>query len=74
MRRLYSEYGDLNHNGLANWFEMLWFGKFGDTSTAGCCPDANAVTPSGKTLLECSREQIDPITELKRGEQKRSGR
>ena len=64
---VYSEYGDVNHNGLPNWFEMLWFGKFGDMSTAGCCPDPNAMTPCGKTLLECYREQIDPTKELKPG-------
>ena len=57
---VYSEYGDVNHNGLPNWFEMLWFGKWGDMSTAGACPDANAIAPSGKTLLECYREQKDP--------------
>jgi hypothetical protein len=57
---VYSEYGDVNSNGLPNWFEMLWFGKFGDMSTANRCPDPNAATPSGKTLLECYRQQIDP--------------
>ncbi len=71
---VYSEYGDVNQNGLPNSFEILWFGKFGGMSTAGCCPDPNALTPSGKTLLECYREQIDPTKELKPREQVRSGK
>jgi hypothetical protein len=60
----YSEYGDVNNNGLPNWFEMFWFGKLGDMSTATNCPDPNAMTPSGKTLLECYREQIDPTAKI----------
>ncbi|MGD0093527.1 MAG: endo-1,3-alpha-glucanase family glycosylhydrolase [Planctomycetota bacterium] len=57
---LWSEYGDANKNGLPNWFEMYWFGKFGDMSTASSCPDPNAKTPSGKTLRECYLERVDP--------------
>ncbi|MBM4030805.1 MAG: hypothetical protein FJ291_03370 [Planctomycetes bacterium] len=31
---VYSEYGDADRDGLPNWFEMYWFGKWGDLRTA----------------------------------------
>jgi hypothetical protein len=58
---VYSEYGDIDKDGLPNWFEMFWFGKFGDMSTAGCCPDAKADPGrTGKTLLQHYLDQTDP--------------
>jgi regulation of enolase protein 1 (concanavalin A-like superfamily) len=30
----WSEYGDLDGDGLPNWFEMYWFGKYNDLRTA----------------------------------------
>lgn len=56
----YSEYGDADGDGLPNWFEMLWFGKFGDMSTATVAdPDADP-DGDGKTNIEEWREQTDP--------------
>ncbi len=55
----WSEYGDADKDGLPNWFEMYWFGKFGDMSTATCA-DPKAVTPSGKTVIQEYLEQTDP--------------
>ncbi|HEY3376353.1 MAG TPA: endo-1,3-alpha-glucanase family glycosylhydrolase [Armatimonadota bacterium] len=56
---LWSEYGDVDGDGLPNWFEMYWFGKFGDMSTAGNA-DPKALTPSGKTVMQAYQEQLDP--------------
>jgi hypothetical protein len=56
---LWSEYGDLDGDGLPNWFEMYWFGKFGDLSTATVA-DPNAVGAGGKTVLQHYRDQTDP--------------
>lgn len=46
---LYSEYGDVDRDGLPNWFEMYWFGKFLDPRTAASAepegdPDGNGIT------------------------------
>ena len=43
---LRGEYADDDHDGLPNWFEMYWFGKFLDWSTAtvadpGTDPDSD---------------------------------
>ena len=56
----WSEYGDVNNNGLPNWFEMYWYGKFGDISTANACPNPDAKAVNGQTLLECYRNRLDP--------------
>lgn len=57
---LHGEYADVNHNGLPNWFEMYWYGKFLDYSTATCSdPDADPYH-TGKTNLQHYLEQSDP--------------
>ncbi|MFA6293878.1 MAG: endo-1,3-alpha-glucanase family glycosylhydrolase, partial [Victivallales bacterium] len=56
---LWSEYGDIDKDGLPNWFEMYWFGRFGDLSTAACA-DPKAVAPSGKTVMQEYLDQTDP--------------
>ena len=57
---LHSEYGDDDGDGLPNWFEMYWFGKFLDHSTATVAdPDADP-DEDGKTNLEEYRAQADP--------------
>ena len=56
---IWSEYGDVDHDGLPNWFEMYWFGKFGDMSTAAAA-DPKTIAPSGKTLLQEYLDQTDP--------------
>jgi hypothetical protein len=56
----YSEYGDADGDGLPNWFEMLWYGKFGDMRTATVAdPDADPAD-TGKTNLQHYRDQTDP--------------
>lgn len=57
---MWNEYGDTDNDGLPNWFEMYWFGKFGDLSTATKA-DPNAIAPNGKTLLECYQQQLNPL-------------
>ncbi len=60
---VYSEYGDADNDGLPNWFEMFWFGKFGDLSTAtGANPDDDP-DGDGKTNLQEYRDQTDPAQE-----------
>lgn len=57
----YSEYGDADGDGLPNWFEMLWYGKFGDMRTATVAePDADPAG-TGKTNLQHYLDQTDPI-------------
>jgi hypothetical protein len=57
---IYSEYGDADHDGLPNWFEMFWFGKFNDWPTATTSkPDADPDN-DGKTNLEEFNAQTDP--------------
>jgi len=50
----------VRHDGLPNWFEMYWFGKFLDYSTATAA-DANADPDGdGKTNIKEWRAQTDP--------------
>ena len=54
------EYADDDQDGLPNWYEMYWFGKFLDYSTATAA-DANADPDGdGKTNIEEWRAQTDP--------------
>ncbi|MEX0867213.1 MAG: endo-1,3-alpha-glucanase family glycosylhydrolase [Pirellulales bacterium] len=56
----YSEYGDADNDGLPNWFEMLWFGSFGNMNTASKVdPDADP-DGDGKSNLQEYLEQTDP--------------
>lgn len=58
----YSEYGDADGDGLPNWFEMLWYGKFGDMRTAtGAEPGADPAG-TGKTNLQHYLDQTDPLS------------
>ncbi|MGI6495468.1 MAG: endo-1,3-alpha-glucanase family glycosylhydrolase [Kiritimatiellia bacterium] len=57
---LRGEYADDDADGLPNWFEMYWFGKFLDWSTATVAdPDADP-NQDGKTNLEHYLDQTDP--------------
>jgi hypothetical protein len=57
---VYSEYGDRDGDGLPNWFEMLWFGKFGDMSTSTVAePDADP-DEDGRPNIQEWREQTNP--------------
>ena len=44
----YSEYGDLDGDGLPNWFEMYWFGKFPFLETATAADPAADPDQDGK--------------------------
>jgi hypothetical protein len=63
MPLLYSEYGDADGDGLPNWFEMYWFGKFLNFSTMTGA-DPKATGPNGKTNLENYKAQVDPTMSL----------
>jgi hypothetical protein len=57
---VYSEYGDADGDGLPNWFEMLWYGRFGTMKTATVAePDADPAA-TGKTNLQHYLDQTDP--------------
>ena len=56
-----ADYGDDNGNGLPNWFEMYWFGKFLDyTTTTGVDPNADP-DGDGRTNLQEYMDQTNPI-------------
>ena len=57
---LRGEYADDDHDGLPNWFEMYWFGKFLDWSTATMA-DPRAVGKDGKTNLQHYLDQTTPV-------------
>lgn len=62
----YSEYGDADGDGLPNWFEMLWWGRWGDMSTAkGARPDDDRYD-TGKTNLQHYLDQTDPTASSKK--------
>ncbi|MBM4143995.1 MAG: hypothetical protein FJ225_10460 [Lentisphaerae bacterium] len=53
------EYADDDRDGLPNWFEMYWFGKFLDYATCtNAAPDT--VGAGGKRLLQHYLDQTDP--------------
>lgn len=61
---LRGEYADADHNGLPNWFEMYWFGKFLDYKTCtGTDPNADP-HKTGKTNLQHYLDQTDPTVSL----------
>lgn len=57
---LYSENGDVDGDGLPNWFEMYWFGKFPDMSTATAAKPGDDPDGDGLTNLEEYFNQTDP--------------
>ncbi len=57
---VYTEYADNDDDGLPNWFEMLWFGKFGDMSTAGVAEPGADPDGDGKTNLAEWKAQTNP--------------
>ena len=57
---LRGEYADDDHDGLPNWFEMYWFGKFLDWSTATAA-DPKALGLDGKSNLQHYLDQTEPV-------------
>jgi hypothetical protein len=55
-----SEYGDADGDGLPNWFEMYWFGKFFDWSTAGAADPKADPDGDGRDNLREYLDQTDP--------------
>lgn len=58
---LYSEYGDLDGDGLPNWFEIFWFGKPWDFSTATVANPNEDINNDGFTNLEAYQLQKTPV-------------
>ncbi len=57
----YSEYGDADNDGLPNWFEMYWFGKWLDYSTMTAA-DPNADPDNdGATNLQEFKARTNPL-------------
>jgi hypothetical protein len=59
---LQGEYADDDGDGLPNWFEMYWFGKFLDyTTTTAAKPDADP-DGDGRSNLQEYLDRTDPTT------------
>lgn len=58
---LYSEYGDIDGDGLPNWFEMYYFGKFPDLSTATAAKPGDDPDGDGRTNLEELQDRTNPL-------------
>ena len=56
----YSEYSDDDHDGLPNWYEMYFFGKWMDMSTATLADPKGDPDEDGKTNLEEYLANTDP--------------
>jgi hypothetical protein len=56
----YSEYSDKDRDGLPDWFEMYWFGKFLDFSTATAAKPADDPDHDGLSNLQEYLAQSDP--------------
>ncbi|MFA6293239.1 MAG: endo-1,3-alpha-glucanase family glycosylhydrolase [Victivallales bacterium] len=57
----YSEYGDIDHDGLPNWFEMYWFGKFPDLRTAAVAKPDDKPANDGVSNLQKYNKQQNPL-------------
>ena len=57
---LRGEYADADGDGLPNWFEMYWFGKFLDYSTATAAKPEADPDGDGRTNLQEYLDQTDP--------------
>ncbi|MFA6959205.1 MAG: endo-1,3-alpha-glucanase family glycosylhydrolase [Opitutaceae bacterium] len=59
---LYSDNGDVDGDGLPNWFEMYYFGKFPDMNTASGANAADDPDKDGFTNLQEYQNRTDPKT------------
>lgn len=57
----YAEYGDADNDGLPNWFEMLYFGKLGDYSTATQANPQDDPDGDGLTNMQEYQQQSNPL-------------
>lgn len=57
----YSEYGDVDGDGLPNWFEMYWFGKPWDFSTATAALPSDVANSAGLSNLQSFQAQSSPV-------------
>ena len=57
---LRGEYADDDNDGLPNWFEMYWFGKYMDYSTATAAKPDDDPDGDGKTNIQEYENQTDP--------------
>jgi hypothetical protein len=62
---LRGEYADDDNDGLPNWFEMYWFGKFLDWTTATVADPAADPNKDGKTNLQHYLDRTDPTAGMK---------
>jgi hypothetical protein len=56
----YAENGDADNDGLPNWFEMLWFGGFGDYRKATAVDPSDDPDNDGLTNLQEYQMQSNP--------------
>ncbi len=57
----YSEYSDVDKDGLPDWFEMYWFGKFLEFDTAACANPNDDPDKDGLTNLQEYLGQSNPL-------------
>ncbi len=57
---LRGEYGDADGDGLPNWFEMYWFGKFLDYATCTAADPDSDPDGDGHSNLQEFRDRSDP--------------
>ncbi len=58
-------YADDDHDGLPNWFEMFWFGKLGDFTTATVAKPGDDPAGDGSTSLQKFLSRSNPLRATK---------
>lgn len=57
----YSENGDMDGDGLPNWFEMVYFGRFPHMETASCADPSADPDGDGRSNLREYRSRTNPL-------------